>query len=841
MSLRRYTVRAMQQRPGRTILTVLSIVIGVAAVVAVSLVTSTTRRAYAEMFATVNGRTSLEVRGDGGVGFPEELLSKVTGIDGIAAAVPLLKRPTRLTYNDKQARVEILGIDPTIDSAVRDFKIISGRQVESGDELLLELDFAKDMGVTVGDQVKVVSTILGKPLTVVGLMKPQGSSGLQSSALACMPLPRAQARFNPRGRKDLIDAVQIVLQEGADQKQVQEKVSTALASEAGLYCRPPATNTQLMQETLMSSEQGLRLASAFSLLLAAFIILNTFMMNVGERRRHLAIMRAVGATGSQLMTAILVESLLLGVLGTILGLAAGYFGAQLINQTLARVLEFTPPPTEFKLQPYILASIFGLGMSLVGAFLPAWRAGKVSALEGLSRVSREDTDGFSPWTIVLGGVLAVVSSAVSMAVILGKLPLEYGTVSAVGLQLGIVLMIPLVLVPLSRLVVWMLRPIVRVESELALRQVLRHRGRSTLTIGVLFVAGSTGVGMANSILDNVKDVRDWSKQAVVGDYFIRALMPDMGTGLSPDLPDALGEELENIPGIEHLDRVAFVECRAGDLNPIVITRQYDEQGKLNVDLVSGDADRLGEQLRGGGVAVSSVIAQKLDLHVGSTITLETANGPREYPVAAIVNEYNVGGMALYMQRDIAQQTLALEGVDAYVIRADQTQLEPLKAELQALCKKYDVLLHSQAEISHRIDSIVSGIDGCLWALVLLGFVVAGFGVVNTLTMNVLEQTRELGLLRIVAMTCHQVRVTILSQAMILGLVGIPPGIAVGLLSAYVMNMSMMPVFGHPVEFNIHPWMLVVTFFGSMAIILMAAWIPARRATQVNVVEALHYE
>ncbi|ADB16410.1 protein of unknown function DUF214 [Pirellula staleyi DSM 6068] len=840
MSLRRYTVRAMQQRPGRTILTVLSIVIGVAAVVAVSLVTSTTRRAYAEMFATVNGRTALEVRGEGGAGFSQDVLAKVAAVDGVSAAVPLLKRPTRLTYGEKQARLEVLGIDPKIDNAIRDFRIVEGRQVEFGDEIVLEYDFAQDMGINVGDSVKIVSMVL-KPVTVVGLVKPQGSSSLQASAVACMTIGRAQTRFNPRGRKDLIDAVQIALREGVDQKEVQSRIELALADRKGVYCRPPVTNTQLMQETLMSSEQGLRLASAFSLLLSAFIILNTFMMNVGERRRHMAIMRAVGATGSQLMTAILVESLLLGLVGTIIGLAAGYLGAQVVNQTLARVLEFTPPPTEFKIQPYIIASAFGLGMSLIGAFLPAWRAGKVSALEGLSRVSKEDTEGFPIWSMIFGFLLAVVSGGVSMAVILGKLPLEYGTFSAVGLQLGLVLMIPLVLVPLARMVVLMLRPFMRVEAELALRQVLRHRGRSTLTIGVLFVAGSTGVGMANSILDNVKDVRDWSKQAIVGDYFIRALMPDMGTGLSPDLPDALGDELQNIPAIKHLDRVAFVECRAGEFNPIVVTRQYDDIDKPNIDLVSGDRSTFVKQLHDGEIAVSSVLAQRMNLTAGSIMTLETLNGPQQFRVAALVNEYSAGGMVVLMQRDVAHRTLGVEGVDAYVIQAEPAQLEPLKAELQALCKKYDVLLHSHAAIGNRIDTIVGGIDGCLWALVLLGFVVAAFGVVNTLTMNVLEQTRELGLLRIVAMTCNQVRKTIIAQALIMGGVGIPPGIVVGVLSAYVMNMSMMPVFGHPVEFNLHPTMLLTTLVGSLAIILVASWIPAHRATQVNVVEALHYE
>src|SRR5207245_5559902 len=105
----------------------------------------------------------------------------------------------------------------------------------------------------------------------------------------------------------------------------------------------------------------------------------------------------------------------------------------------------------------------------------------------------------------------------------------------------------------------------------------------------------------------------------------------------------------------------------------------------------------------------------------------------------------------------------------------------------------------------------------LWALVLAGFVVAAFGVVNTLTMNVLEQTRELGLLRIVAMTRKQVRRTIVMQALIIGGVGLPPGIVLGVCIAYVINLAMMPSFGHPVVFSMHEDLLIGTFVGSLII------------------------
>src|SRR5690349_11422954 len=138
VSLSRYTYRAMQQRPGRTVLTMLSIVIGVTAAVAVGLGTATTRNAYKQMFAMVTGRATLEVDGKGGKSFPDDVVAKIAEVAGVEAVTPLVERPTSMTLGEeRRLRIQILGIDPARDSEVRDYKIASGRQVQLGaDEIV---------------------------------------------------------------------------------------------------------------------------------------------------------------------------------------------------------------------------------------------------------------------------------------------------------------------------------------------------------------------------------------------------------------------------------------------------------------------------------------------------------------------------------------------------------------------------------------------------------------------------------------------------------------------------------------------------------------------------------
>src|SRR5262245_35086047 len=145
----------MQQRPGRSILTMLSIVIGVAAAVAVGLGTATTRNAYKQMFAMVTGRTTLEIDGKGGIAFESTVLEKVEQIPGVEAVAPVVNRMASMNVGDHRLRVQILGIDPVRDPKVREYEITEGRQVSEGRELVFEKNFAQHLEVGVGDTVRV--------------------------------------------------------------------------------------------------------------------------------------------------------------------------------------------------------------------------------------------------------------------------------------------------------------------------------------------------------------------------------------------------------------------------------------------------------------------------------------------------------------------------------------------------------------------------------------------------------------------------------------------------------------------------------------------------------------
>lgn len=853
MSLRRYSWRAMQQRPGRTILTVLSIVIGVTAVVGINLGTAATRNAYKQMFAVVTGRATLEIDAKGGGVIPESIFPDVLKAAGVQTATRLIDRPGSISFGDdkenKQIRLQILGIDPKYDQQVRDYTIVKGRQVGEEDELVLEHQFAAYYNLDVGSTVKVRTTRGSKEFPIVGLLEAKSGASSSQLAMGMMPLERAQVYFNSRRvPKGSIDKIQVVTAPEADIEAIQKNIEKLLPEPAQVH--RPTGSTQLMQTTLRSSEQGLRLATHFSILMAAIIILNTFLMNVSERRRHLSIMRAIGAVRGQITRSLLGEALILGIIGTALGIVFG-LGAAFVatwiigvafEVQLPRLIEVMTP------WPFLMGAAFGMAMALIGAYVPARIAGRVSPLEGMNRVVRAKSRNLTWLYAIAGSLIVGISGWMIYRSIAGYLSIEVAGYFAPFFLVGVVMLDSLLLAPQARFFAWLIRPLARVESSLALKQVLRHHSRTALTVGVLFVAGSAGVAMANSILDSVQDIYDWYDQAIRADYVVRSMMPDMDKGTSAEMPDGIDKELAAVPHVKLIETGRFVEATVptsadGSTEPIAaiaIARSLIDPNPA-FDLIAGDRSRLREQMQSGQVVIGSVLAHEAKLGLGDKLPLETRDGVLQVPICGVTNDYLVGGKSIYMHRDYGERWLGVQGVDGFMIQVEPGYVDELKAPLERISKKYDVFLLSNADIKRNVSRFVAGTEWCLWILVYTFYLVGAFGVINTLTMNVLEQTRELGLLRIVAMTKSQVRRTILMQALIIAGVGLPPGIAMGVAVGYVMNLAMPGSSGRPIEFHMQPRLLLVTLVGAFVIVLLAAFFPARRATQINVVEALHYE
>ena len=843
MILWKFTFREVKNRPGRAMLTLLSIVIGVAAVVAVTVGTATTKQAFQEMYTSVAGKAAFEVVTAGDGFFSSRVLADIQKTPGVKTAVPSVQRLSSLRFKNNKLGLLALGVDLTVDKAVRDYDLREGRLFEKKYEVLLETGFAKGLGAGVGDEVKLLTPRGMKTFTIAGLLAPSGAAGFKQGGIVFLPLATAQSLFARAGDVNMIS---VVLDDAADEK----VVSAALASRLpdGLTARSPAERSQLSKEMIEKVKQGLDFSYVAIMTLAFCTILNTFLMNVGERRRQLAVLRAIGATRRQLITMLLVEGAAMGFVGTLLGTAVGLGGAYLLTQSMAKVYATTMPALRITPAPFIAAGCLGPVVSVLAMFIPAWIAGRVSPLEGMRFVASDRQSRISALYVLLAVSAFVLTGSTVGACIAGYLPARLLIAVGALFTVSFLLLLPLILGPLAWLFSTTFYPLLRTEGRIANRQVLRRRVRTTLTVGILYVAVSTAVSLGTNILDTVDDIHSSTAKTYKGDYLIRAMSQDMSTGLSAKIPEEFVDTLRAIDGVANVDSVRVVSgtihapnLENGTQKVVLCVRDFTDKGELPLDIKDGDIKTLRQRLSEGEVVLGTTLAHRVDAKVGDDITLETKEKPQKFRVAATATAYNVGGMIVYMEGKTARKLIDEEGVDVFIVNAKPGMLASTGALVKTACEPQGLLFQSFAELQQRIDEMTRGVIGGLWGLLVLGLIVGAFAVANTLTMNVLEQTRELALLRVVAMTRWQVRKTIFSQAMIVGSIGLVTGTIGGMIGAYVMNLSQVPLLGHAPAFALHPSLLLLCVGIGFVVILAAAWLPAERAARLKLLIALQYE
>ncbi len=771
MALLRISMREFRRRAARTCLTIFSIVIAVAALVSVSIMTSGAKLAQELMIKAVSGNADLEVRSEGGFPFDDDLLKQVQADPDVQSVSPSIRRFCNLFLpEDKKARVQVMGVDASKDSELRDYEISQGSGLTESNDVLIDESFARSLKIEANQNVRFLTASGIREARVAGLVKPKGVGAVMQSSVVVTRLSTAQRWFRSRGKVDLI---QIVAKPEANLTDVAARLKGVMPE--GMDVRKPTSSGAMADETTRSTQEGLRLATMFALVLAIFIIFNTFQMNIGERRRQLGILRALGTTKKQIVWMVIREGILLGVVGVVLGWGFGILGASFLISATERLLAADLPGLTLTGMPFLISAVCGFGVTFLGVIFPAWRASRMQPAEAMRVISTAEFQRPS-WLVTMTGIV-MMSIGLSMlwACVQGWLVIEYSTSGSMLTLLGWILILPSLLDWTTSWVNRMIAPWIGIEAKLARRQLLRHRNRSTLTIGVLFIAISTGLGLASTILDNIRDVRQWYERSIIGDFFVRAAMPDMSTGKSADMPDGVREKILAIPGIEHTDNLRFVSARSGETSVVVVVREFKSDVQEYFDLVEGNEQTIIDQLREGGIVLGSVLAQRLKLGVGSEFPLNTQEGVTVFRVVGIANDYIGGGLTVYQTWEEAKRYFNVDGSDAYIVQADDSQLAEVETELRAICDEYGLMLQSYKDLVSYINTVMNGAAAGLWGVLALCSLIAAFGLINTLAMNILEQTREIGMLRVVAMTRGQVRKMILAQAILMGLIAIIPG------------------------------------------------------------------
>jgi len=833
MRLWNLLLRQWRSRPGRALATAASVAVAVGAVVATWVSADASRAGYRRLTEAVEGVPSIDVSARGGGRFLIEKLPALADVRGVRAVVPLFYRPTLLRVGEKRVREIAVGVDAPALVANGLLEMAAGRPCIGPDEVVLDESLAAGLGKQVGDDLLFFSRRRISRLEVVGLVKSQSLKWFAEGSGAVVDIAALSDMSRSLG---FVDRVRVVLDPRASRPEVLARVSQRLPEE--LIAEIPAGRSSMAEDVLHSADLGLDFVTGLTVAMAWFIVGNAMLMNVTERRRGFSLLRLLGATGRQVRRFVTSEAANHGGVGAMVGAAAGLVAAGPISAGISKALQ--APAASLTVHPLVvpMSVLLGTLIAVAAAWWPAQEATRVDPLEGLDNAP-PPPQGVSRKFIAMALGLWACAAAIMALVLAERLPPRAAVPAGIAMMLAFVATTPVILPPLARLVAMLIPRRFRLEGSLALEHILRQPVRTALTTGVLVVAVSNGIGLGHAIRDNVDDVLGWYGKMMRADWLLtHAGMISATAGSEGAETRTAEQDVRELAGVRSVEGIGVATGRVLGSACVVVARDIADDKPLPLEPVGATEADLRAALARGEAAAGTVLARRTGIKPGDEVAVEVFGRTTKVKIAALVVDYTSGGSSIHVRRDAASRLFGLSAADILLVTANTGGAAGLREPLAEIADQHKMLLRSFSDVQSFIDAIVSGVVGSLWAILGLGFVVGSLGVANTVTMNVLEKRRTLGLLRTVGMTGRQVTRMVVLESLLLGVSGALIGLLGGLVTAVFIQLASQPLLGHPIRASFRPGVVAANLVAAIAVTAIAAWIPARRSARLDLLEAM---
>jgi putative ABC transport system permease protein len=846
----RLAVRNLLANRRRTALVVLAVMIGVSIVCGTLVFSDTLRAAFRQQLLGGTQGAELVVSSRADEASPisapasirSSLVRRIRLVPGVAAAAGQIRGAATIVGRDGQPVTTLGAQTEAISDLRRPFtglRIVAGRPPHGPSEVAIDETTARRQHFVVGDTVAIGTASPERPFRISGIVRYAGA-GLGGGPLAVFSMATARALYD---QIDRVNLIYVAVVKGASERSVTAAIGRLIGRQLVVRSAAAQANAELESVTsrLTSVTGGLIAFGVVAALLGAFAIFNALSIAITQRSREFALLRALGATRGQLVTAVVVEAVVVGLLGSIAGLALGFGIAAAIKGVFSATGQQLPS-TALVLSIRTVAVALGGGVvvSAAAGVLPAWRATRVAPLEALrsAEPGEEERQG---WRRVRRVAVPLLFEAIGVGVAFGlrghssNSQLVAGIVGAVLLLAAAIALIPELVGGVAGLAS---RPLHRrggIPARFALENTVRNPARTA--------AGASGlmVGLALVLFVTVyaNGVRSSSRQAitrnVLGDFTIQST-----NGTTP-FPSSVATIAGRAPGVVATSSLLTAPARLGrsstltatGLDPATIGDGY------RFDWVDGSNSIL-TNLGNDEVLVERQTALAAGLHVDDTAVLRTETGLQTRVTVAGIYRDSVllhgfvlpvaRFLRLFPRRELSTVFVRLAPGASSAVAA--------RALRRGLRRFPGVVARSQQQLRDSVGGRVHALVLLLYALLALSVLLALLSIVNTLTLSIHARTRELGLLRAVGMTPGQASAMIRYESLICGTIGTVAGVGVGLLVAFIVAHALTT---QGIVFAV-PWLVVaISLVLGMLAGLLAALIPAARAARVDVLTAIAYE
>lgn len=844
--------RYLSGRKLRTFLTTLAVVFGVLVIFGMNIIMPTMLSALQVNVQSAEGKVDYTVTHISGEPFSETVAENLAGVDGVRVYAASLNRTINIPADffdkdtsklDTITAINLVGIKPETERSLRAFSLVDGRYLQADDSnsALVSRTFADSLHLEVGETFLLPSADGTTELTVVGILPAQLTSGNET---IWVNLPVAQTIMNALGKVNTISINTETTAMEERRAEVQANIESALGDQYRVGSLLSGTE---MFASLELAQTMFNVFGVLALFMGGFIIFNTFRTIIAERRRDIGLLRALGANRRTVIGIIIAEGLLQGILGTGLGLLLGYlfgwgairvaepFMSQFVNLSLGNPV----------ISPILLfGSIFlGVGVTVIAGLIPAFAASNVTPLEALRPSAAEMHHGRQTGFGFVGGAFIILLTV--LAILTGNPTLIIP--GGLFFLLGLVLIAPAMVRPFALVFgrVIALFAARQGVGELAQGNITRQPSRVAVTASTSMLALAIIVAIGGMISSLTGVLYELMEDGFGSDYiFVPPSVALWGSnvGAKPEL----AEQLKAVNGVEDVSTLRFASTtsdgQAISILGIDPASFPAVSGLYFQDSLTSDADTYTSLASGRTIIINGAMSVALGKSVGDEIELVTPNGTLTYQIIAIATDMlNAKVVTGFISQINLQNDFGVtDDVYLQLNLKDDADRAAADAAIRKLAENYPTFkVVSGSEYFGTLKSQMDAAFSGLYIVFLLLAVPSLIAMLNTLTISVIERTREIGMIRAAGATRKQVRTMVVAEALLLAAIGTAFGILGGLYLGYVLVVSMEGIFPLGYAFPLSGILSAIAIgllFG-----VFAAFIPARQASGMNVVEALRYE
>ena len=842
----RLALRYISRRLFQSAMFVLGVALGVGVVIAIDIANESAGRAFTLSSESLVGRATHQIVG-GPNGFPSDLYARIRLELGLKRSAPVVTEFVRIEGSVQALR--LLGVDPLSEAPFRSYLVGESDDVnyealnriiaEPGAVVISEA-LAGRLELEREDSLLISAGGRFSEALVVGILRPDNNASRQAlDDLIICDIATAQEIAGLSGRLSRID---LILYDD-EIRPLDEALPAGIR-----LVDVKAENT--LDQMIAAFELNLQAMSLLALVVGLFLIYNTVTFSVVQRRSVLGILRSLGMTRRQIFLFILLEALILGLVGTVLGLALGIiFGrgtVSLVSQTISD-LYFSVNVQRISVAPLTLikGAVIGMAASLLAAALPSWDATRTPPAGVMKRSNEEEATRRLLPVVTAGAVLLVL---LGLALLSAADSLTLSFAALLCAIVGGAMFTPAALVLLMRLLQPPTVMLFGTLGRLAARAVTRSLSRTAVAVAALTIAVSVIVGVSAMIGSFRMTVADWLASSLGAQVFVSPpLFASNNASVDVDLKvKAIALSAPGVRAVSSARHVSIAAPDYPDLPPVnLLASDFDIAGdNRHFKWTTVPVEDHQAALNNGRVMVSEPFAFRRGIdRENNHITLETERGPQTFEVFGVYFDYSTDQGTVYMARSVYDGFFADDFISSLgIFIEDGADIARVIDDLRRHLRDYDLLVQDNKSLRAGALEVFDRTFAITVALRLLTTLVAFIGILSALMALQLEHAREYGVMRAAGMTAGQLTKFAIIQTGLMGLVAgllaLPIGVVMSLILTYVINLRS---FGWTMQFTLQPYVFFEALLVAVVASLLAGAYPALLLGRLKPAEALRRE